>query len=158
MTTIASKVCHHCCNPDHLGTCFCVASGSGAFCSFLGSVTACFVKPTLTGVLSGVLGGGAIGAFAGASAVTAYYAKCDEGSGDSKTVVVDYVAHGQPSFTTRVVSKEPSWGGQRSLFNPDSSTKYYESNYTCYDGGGCDGGGSGGGGGGGCDGGGGGCD
>ena len=145
MTTIASNVCHHCCNPDHLGTCFGVASGSGVFCSFLGSVAACFIKPTLTGVLSGVLGGGAIGAFAGASAVTAYYAKCDEGSGDSKTVVVDYIAHGQPSHTTRVVSKEPSWSGQRFLFNPDSSTNYYEAVHSCSDGGhwGCyDGGGS----------------
>ena len=147
MTTIASKICHHCCNPDHLGTCFGVAAGSGALGSLLGTVAACFVKPTLTGILSGVLGGGAIGTFAGASAVTAYYAKCDEGSGDSKTVVVDYIAHGQPSYTTRVVSKEPSRGGQRYLFNPDSSTNYYESysSHPCYDGGGgggsCDGGG-----------------
>ena len=124
MTTIASKFCHHCCNSDHLGTCFGVAGSSAMLCSFLGSVTACFVKPTLTGIVSGALGGGAIGAFAGASAVTAYYAKCNEDSGDSKTVVVDYDAYGQPSFTTRAVSEQPSWGGRGYGFNPDSSYCY----------------------------------
>ena len=146
MTTIPSKVCHHCCNPDHLGTCFGVGGGAGAGGSFLGVITACFVKPTFTAILSGALGGGAIGAFAGASAVTTYYAKCYEDSGDS----IDYIAHGQPSFTTRVVSIEPSRGGQRYLFNPYSSTSYYDTDHSCYDGGGS-GGGSCGGGGGGCD-------
>ena len=149
MTTIPSKVCHHCCNPDHLGTCFGVGGGVGAAGGFFGVITACFVKQTLTGIVSFGLGGGAIGTFAGASAVTTYYAKCNEDSGDSKTVVVDYLAHGQPSYTTRVVSKQPSWGGRGYGFNPDSS--YYYDSYApgFSDGGGhggcSDGGGSGGG-------------
>ena len=149
MTTIPSKVCHHCCNPDHLGTCFCVAGGVGAAGGFFGVITACIVKPTLTGIVSFGLGGGAIGAFAGASAVTTYYAKCYEDSDDS----IDYIPHGQPSFTTRVVTIEPSRGGQRYLFNPDSSTNYYDTVHSCYDGGGSGGGSCGGGGcdSGGCD-------
>ena len=140
MTTIPSKVCHHCCNPDHLGTCFGVSGGVAAAGGFFGVLAACIVKQTATGILSFGLGGGAIGAFAGASAVTTYYAKCNEDSGDSKSVVVDYEAYGQPSFTTRVVSKQPSWGGRGYGFNPDSS--YY---YDSYDAAGCsDGGGHGG--------------
>ena len=153
MTTIASKVCHHCCNPNHMGTCWGVGAGSGAAGGFFGVITACFAKPTLTGIVSIGLGGGVIGACAGASAVIACYAKHDQGSGDSKTVVVDYNAHSQPSITTRVVSKQPSWGGRGYGFNPDSSY-YYDSHsshaFECSDGGhsgghsGCsDGGGSG---------------
>lgn len=123
MTTIASKVCHHCCNLDHLDTCFFAGGSSGALGSFLGAVTACFVKPTLTGILSGALGGGAIGACAGASAVTTYFAKCQEESGGSN-IVVYYDA--QPSIPTRVVSKQPSSSERGYGFNPHPSY-YYES-------------------------------
>ena len=131
MTSIASTVCHHCCNPDHLGTCFFTGGFSGAFGSFLGAITACAVKPTLSGVLFGALGGGAIGACAGASAVTTYYAINPNGSGDSNIEVYYTV---QPSIPTRVVSKQPSWGGRGYGFNPDSS--YYASyDYGCSDGG-----------------------
>ena len=142
MTSIASTVCHHCCNTDHLGTCFFTGGCSGALGSLLGMVTACFVKPTLTGILSGTLGGGAIGACAGASAVTTYYAMHPDGSGDSNFEVYYTV---QPSIPSRVVSKQPSWGGRGYGFNPDSS--YYASyDHGCADGGhgGCsDGGGAG---------------
>lgn len=139
MTTIASTVCHHCCNPDHLGTCFFAGWGSGMFGGFIGTFTACAVQPTLTltGVLSGALGGGAIGACAGASLVTTYCAICPDRSDDSNFEV--YYSS-QPSITTRVVSKQPSRGGRGYGFNPDSSY-YYDHGYSdgghggCYDGG-----------------------
>ena len=118
MTTIVSKVFHSCSNPDHFKTSYAVGLGSSVICGSLGSVTACFVKNTSTGILCGTLGGGAIGGIAGVSAVIAYYANCHKGSGGSKTVV-DY--NGQPSITTRVVSYQPSQDGRGGRFNPDSS-------------------------------------
>ena len=118
MITIASKVCNHCCNPDHFNTSLAVATGSSMICGSLGAVTACYVKHTTIGLLSSTLGGGAIGGIAGASAVTAYYANCHKGSGGSRTVV-DY--NGQPSITTRVASNQPSRDGRGWSFNPDSS-------------------------------------
>lgn len=118
MTTIASKVLHSCCNPDHYNTSFAVAMGSSVFCGSLGAVTGYFVKHTTTALLCGTLGGGAIGGIAGASAVTVYYANCHKGSGGSKTVVD---CNDQPSITTRVVSNQPSRDGRGCRFNPDSS-------------------------------------